>query len=237
MKRYSWEISKVFNGLCYAHRVHCQDIRHALCCDGDTNACLRTHGHNGVAEITIGGNELQRGFVADFKELNFMKVVYDEMFDHRFVLDINDPIADKLAHGQFLLRGEAGSYKLKPVDDAKMIKISFQDRNHNTSNKGSCFEYSLRIVPFEVKGTDHIPFWRVEVPESMKTNHPDHVRTTFQHLEALSLVDYIPSSENFVRKMFELAQSVLEPYGIAVTKSSWKETEKSTAVYYGPVEE
>ncbi len=216
MSKLKWNISKVFNGLCYAHRVHCQDIRHALCTDGDTNACLRTHGHNGVAELTIGGNELSKGFVADFKELNFMKVVYDEMFDHRFVLDVNDPIADKLAQGKFMYAGEQG------------------DLNNASILVEVCgIEYLLPIVPFEVKGTDLIPFYRVGDLDTIATMHPEFARTDLSHLEALSLVNYIPSSENFVKHMFELAQSVLAPYHITVVSSSWKETEKSTAVYFG----
>lgn len=222
MKKFAWNISKEIRGLEYAHRVYSQDIRHALCCEGDTNACKRLHGHSGQAKITVGGNELENNFVCDFKELGFLKKVLVEMFDHRTVLDVNDPIANKLAQGTLLYAGKQGDMS----DDNAIIVIEVDQ-----------MEYQLSIVPFVTDGTDAVLFYRV-CPKDIA-----HMREVFEgnaygshvldHMEALSLIDFVPSSENFVKKIFDFAESVLSPYGIHVVSTHWKETEKSEAVYFG----
>jgi 6-pyruvoyltetrahydropterin/6-carboxytetrahydropterin synthase len=40
----------------------------------------------------VEGNELERGMVTDFKHLGWMKNFIDDVLDHKFIMDINDPI-------------------------------------------------------------------------------------------------------------------------------------------------
>ena len=43
----------------------------------------------------LEGDELERGMVTDFKHLGWMKNFIDDVLDHKFIMDINDPL---LAH-------------------------------------------------------------------------------------------------------------------------------------------
>lgn len=88
-----YRITKDFTDIHYGHRVWTQKLRESLCAAGDTAcACRHLHGHSGAASITVEAGELNdQGMVCDFKELGFMKDFLNTYFDHRFVVDINDP--------------------------------------------------------------------------------------------------------------------------------------------------
>ena len=53
--------------------------------------CVRFHGHNYVLRLFLAANELdQVGFVRDYKELNFVKGILKERFDHRHLNEVVD---------------------------------------------------------------------------------------------------------------------------------------------------
>ena len=93
-----FKITKDFTDIHYGHRVWTQKLRSELCASGDTQcACRHLHGHSGSASLTVVSKDLNpQGMVCDFKELGFMKDFLNEYFDHRFILDINDPMFSKL---------------------------------------------------------------------------------------------------------------------------------------------
>jgi 6-pyruvoyltetrahydropterin/6-carboxytetrahydropterin synthase len=58
--------------------------------------CAQPHGHNGIAEIELRSNELDSlGMVVDFDDIEkIMKTWIDEAFDHKMLLNKNDPIVE-----------------------------------------------------------------------------------------------------------------------------------------------
>jgi len=61
---------------------------------GDTSKCGYLHGHNWKADIEIDSNRVNGiGYVVDFKNI---KDAIRDRFDHKVVLNMNDPLADML---------------------------------------------------------------------------------------------------------------------------------------------
>jgi len=89
-----WEISKEFD-FCYGHRVWSQilDQEFAMksCCK-----CRHLHGHQGKIIIHLQSDVLQEGMVTDFGHLNWFKQFLDDTLDHKFLIDIHDPLFDTL---------------------------------------------------------------------------------------------------------------------------------------------
>ena len=88
----NWEISKAFN-FEMGHRVWAQKLEHPELSIDTSCSCRRLHGHSYTVKVCLSANELDnQGMILDFKNLNFMKVFFDEKLDHKFMLDINDPL-------------------------------------------------------------------------------------------------------------------------------------------------
>ncbi|MCT7650443.1 6-carboxytetrahydropterin synthase [Aliarcobacter butzleri] len=89
-----WKISKEFD-FCYGHRVWSQTLN----IDFSLDACLKCrhlHGHQGKVIVYLESNELNNSMVTDFKHLNWFKAFLDDVLDHKFILDINDPLFSTL---------------------------------------------------------------------------------------------------------------------------------------------
>lgn len=86
----TYHIDKQFD-FCYGHRVHNQELDMDLSVDGKCK-CRHLHGHNGCLKIGLESSELERGMVTDFKNLECIKVLVDDILDHKFIIDINDPL-------------------------------------------------------------------------------------------------------------------------------------------------
>ena len=86
-----WEIDKSFS-FEMGHRVWAQKLDHLhLSISGDC-ACKNLHGHSYEIKVFLGADTLdQSAMVTDFKNINFMKVFVDDVLDHKFMIDINDP--------------------------------------------------------------------------------------------------------------------------------------------------
>jgi 6-pyruvoyltetrahydropterin/6-carboxytetrahydropterin synthase len=81
-KRYGFSASHVLDGL------------------GDDHPCSRLHGHNYEVEVIAEAPELdERGFVVDFRELDGVKQMIDQVLDHRHLNDVlkGQPSAEVLA--------------------------------------------------------------------------------------------------------------------------------------------
>lgn len=72
---------------CYGHRL----LNYA-------GKCRNLHGHNGIAEVTIGTDQLDHlGMVVDFFEIKRVIAQWiDETLDHRMILHREDPIVPLL---------------------------------------------------------------------------------------------------------------------------------------------
>ncbi len=87
----SWEISKAFE-FDYGHRVWTQQLQKDFSIDTSC-ACKHYHGHRGKIIVYLESEELNRqGMITDFKHLNWFKKWIDEVLDHKFIMDRNDPV-------------------------------------------------------------------------------------------------------------------------------------------------
>jgi len=85
-----WSITKSFE-FCYGHRVHTQVVNPQLA-DDTRCACRHLHGHQGRVDVTLTSLVLENAMVLDFRNLEFLKHIIDRVFDHKMVLDTNDPL-------------------------------------------------------------------------------------------------------------------------------------------------
>ena len=73
--------SKLYSDIPFAHRQH-----------NHKGHCALIHGHNWAFEFTFGCDKLDEcGFVVDFGKLKWLGHWLNERFDHKLVLDENDP--------------------------------------------------------------------------------------------------------------------------------------------------
>jgi 6-pyruvoyltetrahydropterin/6-carboxytetrahydropterin synthase len=89
-----WQISKQFD-FCYGHRVWSQELNKEYALD-DCLMCRHLHGHQGKIIVHLESNKLKNGMVTDFKHLNWFKKFLDDTIDHKFIIDINDPLFETL---------------------------------------------------------------------------------------------------------------------------------------------
>ncbi len=115
-----WQISKEFD-FCYFHRVWSQQLDSEFSLTGCL-ACRHLHGHQGKVIVYLQSTELKDGMVTDFHHLNWFKQFLDTTLDHKFIIDINDPLFATLlphfADKQNLIDNEAG-YKIPDLNRVK----------------------------------------------------------------------------------------------------------------------
>ena len=85
-----WQISKQFD-FCYGHRVWSQELNKEYALD-ECMMCRHLHGHQGKVLVHLESDTLVNGMVTDFKHLNWFKKFLDDVVDHKFIIDINDPL-------------------------------------------------------------------------------------------------------------------------------------------------
>jgi len=88
------KIGKEFD-FCYGHRVWSQELKEGYSEDMCL-ACRHLHGHQGKIIVYLENienpNKLERGMVTDFKHLGWFKKWIDSVLDHKFIMDLNDPL-------------------------------------------------------------------------------------------------------------------------------------------------
>jgi len=86
-----WVIDKSFS-FEMGHRVWAQQLNRPDLSIETACACKHLHGHSYEIKVFLGADKLdQSEMVTDFKNLNFMKEFVDNILDHKFMLDVNDP--------------------------------------------------------------------------------------------------------------------------------------------------
>lgn len=127
--RYS--IDKIFE-CCYGHRVYTQVLNSkyslsSLC------KCRHLHGHQMTLKVGLGSDTLNLGMVTDFNHLNCIKKIVDDVLDHHFIMDQNDPLFYNLFPE---LRGNS-----KFLTDYKYYKmVNLQDFKRNTNYNNEIYE-------------------------------------------------------------------------------------------------
>jgi len=113
-------IDKSFS-FCYGHRVHNQRLDTTFTESGDAClACRHLHGHEGLVKVFLeedvgATNVEQTGMVTDFKHLGWFKNFLDDTLDHKFIMDLQDP----LFRSEFDLLTDAYS----EIDNNKIIHM------------------------------------------------------------------------------------------------------------------
>lgn len=89
-----FEIDKTFN-FEYGHRVWTQTLNTEFSLDNACK-CRAIHGHSGKVKVGLISESLHNSMVTDFKHLNFFKKLVDDVFDHKLILDFNDPLLQNM---------------------------------------------------------------------------------------------------------------------------------------------
>ncbi|AXK49561.1 6-pyruvoyl tetrahydrobiopterin synthase [Aliarcobacter trophiarum LMG 25534] len=166
-----WEISKEFD-FCYGHRVWSQSLNIEFSLDSCL-MCRHLHGHQGKVIVYLKSDSLQSGMVTDFKHLNWFKKFLDDIIDHKFILDINDPLFSTLLPNidkKYLIKFKEG-YKTVNLKDYKnellelyesYIIVDFVPTSENIS------AWLLKIVQEKMSKLD-IKVSKVEFLETPKS--------------------------------------------------------------------
>ena len=194
-----WVIDKQFD-FCFGHRVWSQELNTKYSLDSCL-ACRHLHGHQGKVKLFLGANDLNKGMVTDFKHTNIFKKWLDDMMDHKFIIDINDPLFEDLA-------GD----------------LCLSDKNKRT------FEDLTVIINtdynFAIPDLDYISHMNSSIDL-----REDQKQAIYEKYEGLVIVDFIPTSENLCKWWYEVANKMLNGLGIDVVAVEYWETPKSHCRY------
>lgn len=96
---FSQTISKKFD-FCYGHRVWSQQLDPNFAEDTCLK-CRHLHGHQGEIEVELSplrsdATPLVNGMITDFKHLGWFKKWVDNVLDHKFIMDKNDPLFQEM---------------------------------------------------------------------------------------------------------------------------------------------
>ena len=199
-KSFKWAIDKQFD-FCFGHRVWSQDLNTKYSLDGCL-ACRHLHGHQGKVKLFLAANELQKGMVTDFKHTNIFKKWLDDIMDHKFIIDINDPLFSNLA-GDILLTTD------KNLSWYENLMVDYNSE----------YDYARPDL-------DHITdiLSKLNISDAQK-------QALFEKYEGLIIVDFVPTSENLCKWWFEVANKMLKELGIDVVAVEYWETPKSHCRY------
>lgn len=199
-----WVIDKQFD-FCFGHRVWSQNLDTKYSLDGCL-ACRHLHGHQGKVKLFLGANELNKGMVTDFKHTNIFKKWLDDVMDHKFIIDINDPLFDDM-------------FGLIKLDSGKNW-MDFESDNSNLLI-GLYKDYKYAIPDL-----DHLDGI---ISNLEKTN--EEKLAIYEKFEGLVIVDFVPTSENLCQWWYEVANKMLNELGIDVVAVEYWETPKSHCRY------
>lgn len=179
-----WIIDKEFS-FDYGHRVWTQCLNTEFSID---NACVcrHLHGHRGKVRIYLESDDLDlQGMVTDFKHLGWLKQFLDSAIDHKFIIDRDDPLYQKII---------GTATKMEPI-----------------------------IVP----GTDHVAAYTPVMSSILaEPGSPE-----YEYYEGMISVDFVPTSENLSKWLFDLTQAKMKKIQVKVTQVDWWETPKSKSTY------
>lgn len=199
-KVHKWTIDKQFD-FCFGHRVYTQTLNTKYSLDGCL-ACRHLHGHQGKVKLFLGANQLEKGMVTDFKHTNIFKKWLDDIMDHKFIIDMNDPLFNSLCCE---LVFEGG------MDDAM---------SHAQHNKEyGYWQFTEGYVEEVLASSDFLGL------------NNDEKQAIMEKYEGLIIVDFIPTSENLCKWWYEVANKMLNGLGIDVAAVEYWETPKSHCRY------
>ena len=195
-----WVIDKQFD-FCFGHRVWSQELNTKYSLDGCL-ACRHLHGHQGKVKLFLGANDLNKGMVTDFKHTNIFKKWLDDVMDHKFVIDINDPLFNSLC---------------SEVVGSGSTTEAMSHTYYNKDYDYSMFTEGYIDTVLTSSGSNHLN-------EAQK-------QAIREKYEGLIIVDFIPTSERLCQWWYEVANKMLNGLGIDVVAVEYWETPKSHCRY------
>lgn len=120
-----YKIDKQFD-FAYGHRVWSQILNPKFSIDSKL-ICRHLHGHQGKLKIGLQSETLNLGMVTDFKHLNCIKKIIDDVFDHKFIMDIHDPLFNDVFREIKTFKIPLIDYKYYKVPDLSNLSIKFSN--------------------------------------------------------------------------------------------------------------
>lgn len=201
MVKHKWTIDKQFD-FCFGHRVWSQSLDTKYSLDGCL-ACRHLHGHQGKVKLFLGANQLEKGMVTDFKHTNIFKKWLDDIMDHKFIIDMNDPL------------------------------FGSECREITLCHSHSHSEFNLMIIKDENYNYWVPDLEQLKVILEQQELNDDTLNAIMEKYEGLIIVDFIPTSENLCKWWYEVANKMLNGLGIDVVAVEYWETPKSHCRYDG----
>jgi len=201
-----FSIDKQFSA-CYGHRVWSQKLNADFTEKGDVSCkCRHIHGHEGLIHVFLEADEIdERGMICDFKELGWFKEFVDNVIDHKFIIDYNDPIFNELVVSAF----------------ARASKLEF-------NNLSQQFFLENHTIAQTVPGVDNlVAGYNIDVSSLEKGT------SQYEVLEGYFIVDFIPTSENLSRWVYNIVNAKMSLLGVKTKEVWWNETPKSRSIYKG----
>ena len=197
-----WIIDKQID-FCYGHRVWSQQLNKDFCSTDDfCTKCRHLHGHQGEIHVFLEAPILERGMVTDFKHLGWFKDFIDDHLDHKFILDTNDPWFSQIINAKFM----GGTGQLEAT-----IPLN--------TKQGRDLWLKAVVIP----GTDILVGHEIDVST---LQGPEQ-----EFYEGFFLVNFLPTSENLTKWMFDIVKAKMSLIDVRVTKVTLNETPKSRAEY------
>lgn len=196
-------IDKSFS-FCYGHRVHNQRLDTKFTESGDAClACRHLHGHEGLVKVfleedTNSTNVADTGMLTDFKHLGWFKNFLDDTLDHKFIMDIRDP----LFFNEFGLCYGESLDECSPLDKTK-----------------------AHLMPegYYIPNLTIIKEWCDEYATDEKESS-----AIFEKYEGAVFVDFVPTSENLSGWLLAVVQEKMKDLpGVHVKAVEYWETPKS----------
>ena len=185
-----WIIDKSFS-FCYGHRVHNQRLDTKFTESGDAClACRHLHGHEGLVKVFLEeegpkkSNIKSTGMVTDFKHLGWFKNFLDDTLDHKFIMDIKDP----LFYNEFPLCYGESEDACSPLDNTKshlmpeghyipdmtMVQKYVDENAVNEAEASAIFEkYEGAIFVDFVPTSENLSAWLLSVVQEKMKDLPN----------------------------------------------------------------
>jgi 6-pyruvoyltetrahydropterin/6-carboxytetrahydropterin synthase len=208
-----YQIDKTIN-FCYGHRVWTQELNEDYCAKGDNQTkCKHLHGHEGSVRVFLEAEELNNGFVTDFKHLGWLKDFIDAYIDHKFIVDFNDPGINQIVGGY--------------INEHVFVEEDELCLRHSVEK--SCIEIDDHIIPLEpLEGGLTETTWGLYVPDASPLEGYQK-----ELIEGFLFVDFVPTSENLSKWLYEIVDKNMKRIDVVTSHIEWWETPKSRSVYFG----
>jgi len=212
-----WTIDKSFS-FCYGHRVHNQRLDTTFTESGNAClACRHLHGHEGLVKVFLeesdkGSNMKNTGMVTDFKHLGWFKNFLDDVLDHKFIMDIEDP----------LLYSELPHYN-------HTFENATREQNSNIELIGRFEDIDGSIKGIRKKDVikNASGFYTLDLNKLLNDGTP-HETAIFEKYEGIILVDFVPTSENLSAWLLSIVQNKMKDLpNVRVRAVEYWETPKS----------